>query len=225
MAVRPVSPNRMALLQLKNQLKTARRGHKLLKDKRDELMRRFLILIKETSRLRREAETLLARANREMVLARALMSSETIDTALLSGREDLELQVETENVMSVLTPKFHLPETSAQSLNLPYGLTAVSGELDQAILALKEAFPVLIALASAEKQTELLAQEIEQTRRRVNSLEYRMIPDLEETIHSISLKMDENERGNLTRLMKVKDLILNEKLAKQRQQREQEAHA
>lgn len=217
MAVRSVSPNRMALMQLKNQLRTARRGHKLLKDKRDELMRRFLILVKETARLRREAERLLAAANREMVLARALMQAEVVDTALMSGRETLELEYTTENVMSVLTPQFKLPDDLAMNDGtLPYALTSAGGELDQAILALKAAFPVLIQLASSEKQTELLAREIEQTRRRVNSLEYRMIPDLEETIHSITLKMDENERGNLTRLMKVKDLILNQKLEEKR---------
>lgn len=229
---RRVNPNRMELMRLRNQLKVARRGHKLLKDKRDEMMRQFLELVQENLVLRERAESHLRRANAEMMLARAVMPQEQIQTALMSGRGDLSLEMREENVMSVRVPVFSLPrkavedeedkfidpeEKDESSLRLPYALSSASGELDQAVLALKEALPVLLDLASAEKKTQLLADEIEKTRRRVNSLEYRLIPELEATIHNISMKMDEAERGNLTRLMKVKDLIVEQEIrAKQR---------
>jgi V/A-type H+-transporting ATPase subunit D len=211
MAVRQVNPNRMELLRLKKQLATARRGHKLLKDKRDELMRRFLDIIKQNERLRRRMEKLLAAANLEMVLARATMQPAVLESALLSGKNNLVLSVEYKNIMSVQVPVFSLPVESGEIKQaLPYGMAGTSGELDYAITALKEAFPVMMELAQVEKTAQLLADEIGKTRRRVNSLEYVMIPDLQESIRSITMKMDENERGNLTRLMKVKDMILEQ---------------
>lgn len=222
MAVRRVNPNRMELLKMKNQLRVARRGHKLLKDKRDELMRQFLILVKETRKLREEAEATVAEAGREMILATAIMSPAIISTALMAGGERQSIQMETKNTMSVEVPVFSLPETKDEApQGLPYGMNSASGELDQAIVTLKGSLALLVELASHEKQTELLAREIEVTRRRVNSLEFRMIPDLEATIRLITIKMDENERGNLTRLMKVKDLILEQE--RQKRLRLQEA--
>lgn len=220
MAIIRVNPNRMELMRLKDQLRTARRGHKLLKDKRDELMRQFLVLVRENQKLREQIEALLRRANSEMVLARAVTDDPIVETAMYFGRDDLMLDMKVMNVMSVHVPDFTHEESDEPLGRLPYGMSTVSGELDQAILALREAMPVMIQLANVEKKTQLMADEIERTRRRVNSLEYRMIPDLEDTIRSITMKMDENERGNLTRLMKVKDLILERELAPKQQNRE-----
>ncbi len=218
MAVMRVNPNRMELMRLKNQLKTARRGHKLLKDKRDELMRQFLILVKENAALRRRVEELLRNAGGELMLAAVSMPQPVIETALFSGRSGLSCQMRVDNVMSVRVPEFIFEDTKITANQLPYSLSGTTGELDQAIGALQQALPAMIELANIEKKTQLMADEIESTRRRVNSLEHRLIPDLEDTIRSITMKMDENERGNLTRLMKVKDLILERELQARRRQ-------
>lgn len=218
MAQRQVNPNRMELLRLKKQLRTARRGHKLLKDKRDELMRQFLVIIRHNRDLRMQVEALLSGAGEAMVLARAVMDPAILETALLAGRESLTLSVDTRNIMSVNVPVFASAYAlSGRQETLPYGPAATTGALDQAVAALQEAFPVMLELAEVEKTAQLLADEIEKTRRRVNSLEYILIPELMTLIRSITLKMDENERGNLTRLMKVKDMIVRQAIAKARQ--------
>lgn len=215
---RQVNPNRMELLRLKRQLVTARRGHKLLKDKRDELMRQFLDVVRENQRLRQAVEEKFVVANRQMLLARAVMSPEVLRAALMAGHEMLTITVDARNVMSVNVPVFSSPYLmSGQIENLPYGMASTAPELDLAIVTLSEAFPIMLELAESEKTAQLLADEIERTRRRVNSLEYILIPELKETIRSISMKMDENERGNLTRLMKVKDMIVAQALEKARQ--------
>jgi V/A-type H+/Na+-transporting ATPase subunit D len=217
MAKRQVNPNRMELLRLKRQLVTARRGHKLLKDKRDELMTQFLEVVRQNKVLREQVEAKLRIANRQMLLARAVMSPEVLGAALMAGHELLSLEIDTRNIMSVVVPVFSSPYLiSGQIENLPYGMASTAPDLDLAIITLKEVFPQMIELAEAEKTAQLLADEIEKTRRRVNSLEYIMIPELAETIRSIAMKMDENERGNLTRLMKVKDMIVSQALAKAR---------
>lgn len=217
MAKKQVNPNRMELLRLKKQLVTARRGHKLLKDKRDELMRQFLDLIRANRVLRIKVEQLIAAANQDMLLARAVMDNASLETALMAGKESLTLDIDTKNIMSVNVPIFaSLFDVSGEIEGLPYGLASTAGELDQAILALHEAFPVMLELAEVEKSAQLLADEIEKTRRRVNSLEYILIPELISQIRSITMKMDENERGNLTRLMKVKDMIVKQAIEKAR---------
>ncbi|NCC76076.1 MAG: V-type ATP synthase subunit D [Clostridia bacterium] len=217
MAKKQVNPNRMELLRLKKQLVTARRGHKLLKDKRDELMRQFLDLIRANRVLRLKVEQLIAAANQDMLLARAVMDNASLETALMAGKESLTLDIDTKNIMSVNVPIFaSLFDVSGEIEGLPYGLASTAGELDQAILALHEAFPVMLELAEVEKSAQLLADEIEKTRRRVNSLEYILIPELIGQIRSITMKMDENERGNLTRLMKVKDMIVKQAIEKAR---------
>lgn len=236
MAKRRVNPNRMELLKLKNQLRTARRGHKLLKDKRDELMRLFLDLVRTTAGLRTQVEDLLDKANQEMVLARATMQAAVVESALLTGLPPLQLEVSEVNTMSVISPVFKLPSAGDEGVadtdkdavrlalgsgDLPYGMTSVSGELDQAIDALREVFPLLLELAEKENQAMLMAMEIERTRRRVNSLEYVLIPELLELIVSITMKMEENERGNLTRLMKVKDMIVEARLEQKKQAKPQ----
>ena len=218
MARRQVNPNRMELLRLKKQLATARRGHRLLKDKRDELMRQFLDIIRHNRILRRQVEELLRAANRQMALARAVMPPAVLETALLAGRESLSLAVDTRNIMSVIVPILTSPfDLSGRAENLPYGMAFVAGELDQAVIALNQALPVMLELAEVEKTAQLLADEIAKTRRRVNSLEYILIPELIDSIRSIAMKMDENERSNLTRLMKVKDMIVRQAIEKARQ--------
>lgn len=217
MANRQVNPNRMELMRLKKQLVTARRGHKMLKDKRDELMRQFLEIVKANQALRIRMEKLLASANREMVMARAVIDPAVLESALMSGQESLSLDIDTMNIMSVKVPVFSAEfEMSGLRESLPYGMASTGGELDQAVIALKQALPIMIELAQSEKTAQLLADEIEKTRRRVNSLEYVMIPELQTAIRSITMKMDENERGNLTRLMKVKDMIVNQAIEKAR---------
>ncbi len=224
MTIMRVNPNRMELLRLKEQLRVARRGHKLLKDKRDELMRQFLALVLEVDELRRETEKIIERAHKEMMLARAVNGPLLIDGALMAEGHPLCVTVSRENTMSVQTPVILFPqdpEGKARKIALPYGLTSVTGELDQAVDSLHEALPFMMKLATLEHKVHLMAAEIERTRRRVNSLEYVMIPSLEETIRSITMKMDENERGNLTRLMKVKDMIVEQEIEKRRRHMEE----
>lgn len=214
-----VNPTRMELNRLKKRLKTARRGHKLLKDKRDELMKKFIAIVKENIKLREEMESMISTTHSSFIIARAVMQSENLEEALMFPKRKINLGVSEENVMSVRVPVFKFDEVEEGDTNIyPYGLNSTSGELDGAVLSLTEAFPVLMALAEKEKTAQLLAKEIEKTRRRVNALEYIMIPQLEETIKYITMKLEENERGNITRLMKVKDMMIKEMRLKQAEQ-------
>ena len=199
-----VNPTRMELTRLKGRLKTARRGHKLLKDKRDELMKQFLDVVRENRALRAKVEEALMRAHGSFTVASALMSTEMLEQSLMYPKQSVDLTMSFQNIMSVNVPTFEV-ETSLS--RLPYGLAQTSAQLDGAIARLADVLPELMKLAEIEKTCNMLADEIEKTRRRVNALEYVMIPDLQETIRFITMKLDENERGSLTRLMKVKDMI------------------
>jgi V/A-type H+-transporting ATPase subunit D len=206
-----VNPTRMVLTGLKRRLKTARRGHKLLKDKRDELMKKFLELVRENRAEREIVEKMLMEAQSRFVLARSLMSNELLEEALMFPKQKVSLKTSTRNIMSVDVPVLEFTtEGSGEEEIFPYGFANTSGELDGAILALSEVLPHMLRLAELEKSAQLLADEIEKTRRRVNALEYVLIPNLEDTIKYIVMKLDENERGNLTRLMKVKDMMLEQ---------------
>ena len=213
MATLNVNPTRMELKRLKGRVSTARRGHKLLKDKRDELMKRFLDIVRENKKLRLEVEEALLDANRGITVASAVMSPEMLEQSLMCPTKTVELDVSYNNIMSVNVPEFTFSESDGNSV-YPYGYAFVSGELDDAVDGLSKVLPSLLKLAEMEKSAQLLAQEIEKTRRRVNALEYVMIPQLEETIRMITMKLDENERGNLTRLMKVKDMMLKQQFEK-----------
>lgn len=213
MATLNVNPTRMELKKLKIRLTTARRGHKLLKDKRDELMKRFLDIVRENKTLRVEVEKMLSLANRGFAAASSVMSGDMLEQSLMCPVKSVEMSVDYKNIMSVDVPEFDFAESDGGSI-YPYGNAFVSGELDDAVDGLAKVMPSLLRLAEKEKTAQLLAGEIEKTRRRVNALEYVMIPQLEETIRMITMKLDENERGNLTRLMKVKDMMLKEKLEK-----------
>ena len=204
MAVMNVNPTRMELTRLKRRLKTAVRGHKLLKDKRDEMMRRFILLIRENAKLRQQVEAALAQALGQFALCRGLMEPEALEEAVMYPARTASLSVGRQNIMSVNVPTFTVETTQAR---LPYGLAQTSAQLDGSIARLAQLLPELMQLAQIEKTCNMLADEIEKTRRRVNALEYVMIPDLQETIRYITMKLDENERGSLTRLMKVKDMI------------------
>lgn len=209
MAVLNVNPTRMELTNLKRKLTTARRGHKLLKDKRDELMRRFLELVRENKALRVEVENEIKKANFAMETARSTMSDKALDVALMLPTQEMSLEVTEKNVMSVMIPVFDVKFRTADENDIySYGFALTPGELDDAVKAYSDAMPKLLKLAEIEKSCQLMASEIEKTRRRVNALEHVMIPQYEETIRFITMKLDENERSTTTRLMKVKDMML-----------------
>ena len=201
-----VNPTRMELTRIKRRLITARRGHKLLKDKRDEMVRQFIQLIRENHRLRREVEAELSVALGNFSMARAVTEPELMEEALLCPARSIGVDMGIRSVLSVRVPTLRMLDQEKQTA-LSYGLAETSAQLDGAIESLAELLPKLIHLAEVEKTCDLLADEIEKTRRRVNALEYVMIPQFEETIRSITMKLDENERGSLTRLMKVKAMI------------------
>ena len=212
-----VNPTRMMLTQLKRRLAPAARGHKLLKDKRDELMKNFLELARENGRLRKEVEGELGAVYANFSVAAAIISNEAMEEALMIPKQGVELQVSRRNIMSVDVPEFSFKTKAENPADIfPYGFARTSGELDNAIVALSDLFPKLLELAAKEKQVQLLAAELEKTRRRVNALEYVMIPRLQVTIRYITMKLDENERGSQTRLMKVKDMMLAESIAEKR---------
>lgn len=201
----------MELSKLKKKLSSARRGHKLLKDKRDELMRQFMILIKEDRQLRAEVEAALSEANRYMAVAGSVMQREVLETALMLPKQEVELEISEKNVMSVSIPVFDAKfKTDDSSDIFSYGTAFTSIDLDGAVMALSDVFPKMIRLAEIEKACQLMADEIEKTRRRVNALEHIMIPDYEETIKFITMKLSENERSTTTSLMKVKDMVLKQ---------------
>lgn len=207
-----VNPTRMELSKLKTKLVSARRGHKLLKDKRDELMRQFMNLIKENRQLRSEVEAAIKEANRYMAVAGSVMQKEVLETALMLPKQEVELEVSDKNVMSVYIPEFKTKYRSENTNDIfSYGMAFTSTDLDGAVMALNAVFPKMIRLAEVEKSCQLMADEIEKTRRRVNALEHIMIPDYEETIKYITMKLSENERSTTTSLMKVKDMVLNQK--------------
>ncbi len=204
MARLTVNPTRMELLQLRRRLVLARRGHKLLKDKQDELMRRFLAMLEETRRLRIEVETALREAFREYVYASAVTPAHVMDVAFALSPAKLSVETRTTNIMNLRVPEFRA-EVSGKVVG--YGFAFTSAALDTALEKYHALLPKMIELAQREKQLEMLSAELERTRRRVNALEYVMIPNIEETIRYITLRLSEMERGELTRVMKVKAMM------------------
>ncbi len=217
MATKQVNPTRMELTRLKKKLVTARRGHKLLKDKRDELMRRFLELVRENKDLREKVEKGIKDANERFVLAKAVMQDEVINTALLAPKQSVMVEVGKKNVMSVEIPVFDYKMRTADKNDIySYGFAFTSCDLDAAVGSLSDIFPDMLRLAECEKACSMMAAEIEKTRRRVNALEHVMIPETEENIKFITMKLDENERSTQIRLMKVKDMMIKENLEAKR---------
>ena len=211
MPQKQVTPTRMELTRLKKRLMTARRGHKLLKDKRDELMKIFLDTVREDKALRKKIEERMQLLHSGFNLAAAVTSREIMEEALVYPKSEGELSVSYKNVMSVVVPEYSYEvKTNGGESPYGYGFAFTSGELDNAVGELYDMLPDLMRLAEVEKQSQMLADEIEKTRRRVNALEYIMIPGFEENIKAIIMKLDENDRGNTTRLMKVKDMMIEE---------------
>lgn len=199
-----VNPTRMELLRLKKRVRVAKRGHKLLKDKRDELMKSFMALLRDVKRLRLTVEQKLKLGYQSFLIARAVMTPEMLDEAIMFPKQRVELEVAEKRMMSVTAPVFRLRQEGDV---YAYGMAGTSGELDMALGIFAELLPTLIELAGIERALELLAEEIERTRRRVNALEYVLIPTLEDTVKSISMKLSEQERGAISRLMKIKDVV------------------
>ena len=201
----------MVLNQLKGRLKTARRGHKLLKDKRDELMRQFMDIIKRNKELRTKVEEGLTGAYSSLQVASSIMSPEMLEQSLMYPRQSVELGMTYKNIMSVNVPIYSFRTKNDDPSEIyPYGFAQTSGELDDALEKLAVVFNDMLELAQVEKTMQLLAEEIEKTRRRVNALEYVMIPELETNIKYSSMKLEENENATKVRLLKVKEMVLQD---------------
>lgn len=204
-----ITPTRMVLNQQKARLKTATRGHKLLKDKRDELMRQFMDIIRRNKELRAKVEEGLTEAFAALALASAVMAPDMLEQAILYPRQSVELDMKFKNVMGVNVPVYDFQTKTSQAGDIfPYGFAQTSGELDDALEALTSVFEDMLELAQVEKTMQLMAQEIERTRRRVNALEHVMIPECQDNIRYISMKLEENDRASKVRLMKVKEMVL-----------------
>ena len=211
MATQNIIPTRMELTRLKKKLNTAVKGHRLLKDKRDELMREFLELVKVNMELREKVEKGIDAANKNFVLAKAGMSEQTLRTALMAPKQEVSLVQDKKNVMSVDIPVFDFKTRTPDENDIySYGFAFTSGDLDHAVDSLSKVFPDMLKLAEVEKSCQLMAAEIEKTHRRVNALEHVIIPETQESIKYITMKLDENERSTQVRLMKVKSMMLEE---------------
>ncbi|MDD6490186.1 MAG: V-type ATP synthase subunit D [Clostridia bacterium] len=215
MAGTQINPTRMELTRLKKKLVTAQRGHKLLKDKRDELMRQFLDLVRENKALRKKVEDGIKAANKNFVLAKTSMSDAVTGTALLAPKQEVTLEISQKNIMSVNIPQYNIKTRTSDSNDIySYGFANTSSDLDDAVKSLSDLLPDMLRLAECEKSCQLMAAEIEKTRRRVNALEHVMIPQTQESIRYITMKLDENERSTQVRLMKVKDMMVKEQIEK-----------
>ncbi|HQA59734.1 MAG TPA: V-type ATP synthase subunit D [Tepidanaerobacteraceae bacterium] len=202
-----VNPTRMELTRLKRQIVIARRGHKLLKDKQDELIKKFVDMVKENKRLREEVEKELQLAFKNFIIARSQMPQEVLEESLMIPSARVSIDVSKENIMSVNVPKIKINKEEGGNI-YSYGLATTSAELDSAITILSRMLEKMLKLSEIEKACQLMADEIEKTRRRVNALEYVMIPTMEENIKYITMKLDENERSTITRLMKIKEMVM-----------------
>jgi len=201
----------MELSRIKDKLAVARKGHKLLKDKRDELMRQFLIMVRENMELRKHVEEGIRQANINFIVAKAGMDAETLNTALMAAKQKVTLGVSTKNVMSVNIPVFDVRTKTASETDIySYGYAFTSSDLDGAIKSLADIRDDMILLAEKEKACKLMAAEIEKTRRRVNALEHVIIPEAQKNIKYISMKLEETARDNTIRLIKVKDMVLED---------------
>lgn len=211
MSVLRVNPTRMELTKLKKRLQMAHRGYKLMKDKRDELMKRFLELAGKNKELREKVELRMLEYYDSFIYAKSDMKPEILEEALIFPKQSLFLEISVNNIMSVEVPEFSFQNQEIDDLDIyPYGFAFTTAKLDNSMEFLAECLAPLLELAQVEKAVQLLSDEIEKTRRRVNALEYVLIPQLKETIKYITMKLEENERGNLIRLMKVKDMMLEQ---------------
>lgn len=207
MAIMNVNPTRMEMKRLQQRLKTATRGHKLLKDKTDEMIRRFIVLAQENKRLREETEQELGQALASFASARSVTDSRVVDEAILMPSRSVEITCSRRKVMGIDAPSIEINDNGGDLY--PYSFITVTEQLDSAVRGLNAVLVKLIKLAETEKTCNMLAEEIEKNKRRVNALENIMIPQLSETIKYIKMKLDESERSATVRLMKVKDILNN----------------
>lgn len=211
MAILNVNLTRIESLNMKKSLKTAVRGHKLLKDKLDELIKKLLALVEENKEIREEVERKLQKSYQSFTMAKAVISDEYIEEALMIPKQSINVDVTTKSIMSVKIPSFSFNKENVSDEMYPYGFAFTTGDLDKSVQILTDVTNILLKLAQNEKAIELLSVEIEKTRRRVNALENVMIPNYKDTIKYIQTKLDEDERASLTRLMKVKEMIIEKK--------------
>lgn len=208
MAKLNVNPTRMELTRLKERLELASRGHKLLKDKQNELMRQFISLIRKNNELRNEVEDKIEEGMKYYSIARALLHDKYLAEVMTTPSQSVDLNIDQENIMNIRVPQmnFNYEDTPDDISDIDYGYLNSNSELDLAIEKMLDVMPDMLELAEVEKRCQLIADEIEKTRRRVNALEYKTVPDLEETIYFIEMKLEENERAEITRLIKIKDM-------------------
>lgn len=202
--IQNVNPTRMELLSLKKRVGLALRGHRLLSEKRDEISRQLVQIARDLKALRQQVERELLETTRRFMMARATMEPEHITAALEVPTKKFQLAIRFASIMSVNVP---LLSKEIEGDIICYGFSTTSGEMDIALRALERAFDSLIELAEKEKQCQLLANELQSTRRRVNVLEHVVIPETQETIKYINSKLGEAERDNISRLMKITDII------------------
>lgn len=211
MAILNVNPTRMELSRLRKRLATATRGHKLLKDKQDELVRQFIDLVKKNQSLRQKMEENLKKGMQEYVLASSSIADHVLQEIFTIPLNTISLDVQSKSIMNTEVPVFNtLYKEESNVDELSYGFLTTTSEIDLALSHLDSMVPFMMQLAEIEKTCQLIANEIEVTKRRVNALEYLTIPNLSETIQYIENTLDENERGNVTRLMKVIDILAME---------------
>jgi len=199
-----VNATRMELLKLKKRLVLARKGYDFLKKKQDELMRRFFELLEQVGELRTDIENRIQKAHRSFLMALSVMDREKLEEAMMFPSQKLNMEVSTASVMNLRLPRFNV---SSEGSVYSYGFAETSADLDSALGAYSELLPEMLRLSQIERSIELLANEIEVTRRRVNALEYILIPNLQDTIKYITMRLDEMERSNLSRLMRVKEIV------------------
>ena len=208
MAILNVNPTRMELSRLRKRLGTATRGHKLLKDKQDELVRQFILLVKKNQELRKKMDSSLQKGMKEYVLASSVIPDHVLDVAFSIPFNKVSLDVQTKSIMNTEVPVLNtMYQEDSDVDDFSYGFVSTTSELDLSLDYLDSMLPLMLQLAEIEKTCQLIAKEIETTKRRVNALEYLTIPNLTETIAHIENTLDENERGNVTRLMKVIDIL------------------
>ena len=208
MAILNVNPTRMELSRLRKRLGTATRGHKLLKDKQDELVRQFILLVKKNQELRKKMDSSLQKGMKEYVLASSVIPDHVLEEAFSIAFNKVSLDVQTKSIMNTEVPVLNtMYQEDSDVDDFSYGFVSTTSELDLSLDYLDSILPLMLQLAEIEKTCQLIAKEIETTKRRVNALEYLTIPNLTETIAHIENTLDENERGNVTRLMKVIDIL------------------
>ncbi len=208
MAILNVNPTRMELSRLRKRLGTATRGHKLLKDKQDELVRQFILLVKKNQELRKKMDSSLQKGMKEYVLASSVIPDHVLEEAFSIPFNKVSLDVQTKSIMNTEVPVLNtMYQEDSDVDDFSYGFVSTTSELDLSLDYLDSILPLMLQLAEIEKTCQLIAKEIETTKRRVNALEYLTIPNLTETIAHIENTLDENERGNVTRLMKVIDIL------------------